>query len=1183
MSRFASRAWLSTAALGALLVGTSSIASCGTSTTPPQVRSMERPKDVDFICMKQTGAVSWTGVDIALCGVDDTNTPLYQDVNASLVADGGVASTDIYHLHAVVTQEIRGELAVVDLGQQAGDTAAPGLIKENPREPGYGFLPVGGVPTDVVADPKGRAVYVASGVADPATTEAGVGSLGFYRVDIIPGDLVRGPIPAEFLDDGEPVWPHLLFDVASEGTPSKLVIGDVDVAPGTTAKRLYVLLADAVGGPRLAVFDIESDPVTPTRLPDIQLGTGFGTGTAAPLAGPRCATVGLYPPAKGKTNAAGEPWWNQYEDACALPHSSALPLPVVDPTVPPHLSSMVIVGDTMFATDDAAPFVHAFDLTNGSGAEIARINVGAKLTSLAVSPIVPDEVTPGNADVIELCESMDWVGDGQDHVADAVANPYTKAKLAAAPFNGKCNAHRYLYGIEEVAPTAPTGPITPDSGNGSIVVVDVPVLLPLVTDAKGNVELPVRISRNYRPTDYVNRPTGSPAGTEKLDLASLTVAQPFACDAPNFVTTRIPVGSFGLGGGNSVPAKAVTFFRSDPGTLVSTTTSTNELHGVRCRATSVVDYPAAQPLGNVNIDANGNATAINFCDPTANCGGSNDGGGDDQAAINATQTFAATAPTAKPPPGSTVDVNASGGIGPTGFTENDRRAAATLWQTGLGTRRLRGTFAAVALANGAVIIVDVDDFDSLCRGPQTATGAATNNSTAAAAGAFGVEPSINLGPTASNEVLDRPVLRHHPRASILYTADQGATHTPCTLSIPNGATTACGTGVTAATPHFIDLSPILPAIPGSSGSAAAIGATYVAPSSDSPAAVDPETWSSVYEGSLAGLTGLVASLEPVDMSSSAPSATFTITDPNVGYCGHGVEDANVIDPKSKVALGAAKADFIEVTSDVCGGDADPTQSQTPTAFPGRGLRYPCTPNVRAACLLAYGDITNTTVAFPAYTGTGALPGELMRDLTITTATDGSLTLTTPHDPPTPIAVAELSGPGEFVNFATCFPSLVSYSVRARGQWVVTGSSSGYLHDIVIGPTGECTHDAIPQPAVFHGRVAERAAPSASAVDATQETDLCSPTLFVNPSFMWEIEAGSTSSQRDMVLSFTVTRPELYPLSYSAGSLATSVKMVGVLAGDRDLLGWNQIASIDGVDRGLVIVNALDLSSSLAFN
>jgi hypothetical protein len=78
------------------------------------------------------------------------------------------------HLYALVTQTIRGEVAVVDTSAYSG-----GVLDENPEEPGANFLKVGAEPTGIASTPGSVATFV------------GVGEIGRPGLFAIPSSQIR--------------------------------------------------------------------------------------------------------------------------------------------------------------------------------------------------------------------------------------------------------------------------------------------------------------------------------------------------------------------------------------------------------------------------------------------------------------------------------------------------------------------------------------------------------------------------------------------------------------------------------------------------------------------------------------------------------------------------------------------------------------------------------------------------------------------------------------------------------------------------------------------------------------------------------------------------------------------------------------------------------------------------------
>ncbi len=130
--------------IGAL--GLAAATGCSNTSVISNTNNFSRAGDVDFVCID---VPSNTARPLAECGLNpSSNAP---------TGDG------TKHLHAVVTQSLRGELAVVDLAATAGVA----LIDNSPGVPGYNFLPVGPFPealaTDVRSGTTPSSVWVASG------------------------------------------------------------------------------------------------------------------------------------------------------------------------------------------------------------------------------------------------------------------------------------------------------------------------------------------------------------------------------------------------------------------------------------------------------------------------------------------------------------------------------------------------------------------------------------------------------------------------------------------------------------------------------------------------------------------------------------------------------------------------------------------------------------------------------------------------------------------------------------------------------------------------------------------------------------------------------------------------------------------------------------------------------------
>jgi hypothetical protein len=121
-----------------------SAASCSSTPVNVPVRTFERAKKMDVVCMHMTD-----GNGNYLPAV-----PLTQD-NCAPVPTNVLGSTLPNHLYALVTQTTRGEVAVVDITSGT-------VVDEDRSTPGINFIPVGQNPTDVAVAPDGLLTFVSA-------------------------------------------------------------------------------------------------------------------------------------------------------------------------------------------------------------------------------------------------------------------------------------------------------------------------------------------------------------------------------------------------------------------------------------------------------------------------------------------------------------------------------------------------------------------------------------------------------------------------------------------------------------------------------------------------------------------------------------------------------------------------------------------------------------------------------------------------------------------------------------------------------------------------------------------------------------------------------------------------------------------------------------------------------------
>jgi hypothetical protein len=76
----------------------------------------------------------------------------------------------------------------------------------------------------------------------------------------------------------------------------------------------------------------------------------------------------------------------------------------------------------------------------------------------------------------------------------------------------------------------------------------------------------------------------------------------------------------------------------------------------------------------------------------------------------------------------------------------------------------------------------------------------------------------------------------------------------------------------------------------------------------------------------------------------------------------------------------------------------------------------------------------------------------------------------------------------------CFPAGASYTIRAAEQWVLTGSASGFRHDVVAREQADgsfrCERDCDPRKKYYQSRVFEVSRAPGTSCPETAETDVC---------------------------------------------------------------------------------------------
>jgi hypothetical protein len=392
----------------------------------PSVGSLERVGQVAIVCAGAPGSSA------SLRAVDACTDTLFEDP-VDFGSDGSAG-----HVYAIATLESRGELAVVDLSSKENN-----VLDFDASLPGETPLPVGASPVDLVATPKGTAVFVAS--ADPARPQlqaigaeilrpcevdaarcddppATVSSWPSCRLSSTPGRLaliadppdgegkVRASCEGEYLPIEE--GPEL-GDLAREGVGWQL---------------LYVTLPQEG---RVAVIDAQ-------RLLDAE------AGSQTPCEELASVTLSTFVPPIDVEPLVDTP-------ACGLPPPPEV-LEVGGPATPVDIAVAGGVASRAFVSDLTLPVIHALDVSDPcapreeasplratSAADPSRRVV---TTRLAVSPLTPSErrylyaIDVEDRSVIPFDVTSPASSKLPLQRADASVNPFQpvdRVRFAAAP------------------------------------------------------------------------------------------------------------------------------------------------------------------------------------------------------------------------------------------------------------------------------------------------------------------------------------------------------------------------------------------------------------------------------------------------------------------------------------------------------------------------------------------------------------------------------------------------------------------------------------------------------------------------------------------------------------------------------------------------------------------------------
>lgn len=354
------RSWAIAPLLSLFAIGFGTTVSCSRSVDPVPLRTFERAQKLDVVCMHVRDAAG------NLLFPPEPRA----ESECTAVPPGVVGDAMPNHLFALVTQTLRGEVAVVDL-------TAGHIVDTDYSTPGVNFLPVGKLPADIASAPDGKVTFVAT--AEPNKS-------AIYALPSAPPAAQSRDSHGIFGDEYQQSIPKLTdWPVcALPETPSSLAI--VQVGEGRTAPYVLSVVIPGAGRTPTKVAIVDPSPFLRGAGLDATPGITVAPGSLAPC--PILTAVsltGTVPDAvsEGPMWSSGVPFADAGapipvpEGATCAPAASAdagtgdagasdagvVTLPKL-PGDTPRAVSVVRDGTTLYLADEGLPLVHVLDLSN---------------------------------------------------------------------------------------------------------------------------------------------------------------------------------------------------------------------------------------------------------------------------------------------------------------------------------------------------------------------------------------------------------------------------------------------------------------------------------------------------------------------------------------------------------------------------------------------------------------------------------------------------------------------------------------------------------------------------------------------------------------------------------------------------------------------------------------------------
>ncbi len=532
------------------------------------------------------------------------------------------------------------------------------------------------------------------------------------------------------------------------------------------------------------------------------------------------------------------------------------------------------------------------------------------------------------------------------------------------------------------------------------------------------------------------------------------------------------------------------------------------------------------------------------------------------------------------------------------YTESSVRV-----QPVLGPKRLRGVFAFAALANGQIVVLDVDDWDAPCRRPANVSeppdapraSSISEPQVAKDGDAYGAPllSTPELAARVSREAFFPVSAPHRLRSQYMLRNENdtaGGDRVPTilgTITLSQGNTPLDTAGVTAEANPL--LQPTFATFADPSGivttqSNDADGGVTLLPgvrlAYEVPDVHLDQDWAVAYEGALPGFDKTRGAL-----ASGDGYRTLTLRTAEINFCLLGIEDAPLARQhvttfnaalRSEALVGEPDpllekrvGDYVQITDELlppldpywllaendCWGEIDAALPAN-LSPPQRGSAR------RDVCERTFGDAASALTS---------------RDFPILEASEGQLVLgryaypqaSTDSVRERTVVGADSSNRGLLSAAQCCFHNQIQYNVRAGGTWLAFGSVNGYLHHVQADEGGRCVQSCESRERLMNSRtfglpreVLDRGfAPARSSVLSMR-----------NPMFSYFMVEGRDSNgrirpERDVVWRFQ-TRNQFAALALSLTDTQNSANPKAM----KYLPSLGQVVLLDGASQGLTLID-----------